>query len=140
MATFANFGHFLREGVRHLSNPEENLRSFENFLNRLSRYDVLVLDELGYNSYSTKSADILFEVIARRYEKKATIITTNKSFGEWGNVFPGAGCVSALIDRLTHRADLIVIKGKSFRKKESDERQNRSHQKTRQMKQRRKQK
>jgi DNA replication protein DnaC len=92
---------------------------------RLRRYaapSLLVIDEVGYLSYSNRHADLLFELISRRHEKKSTLITTNKSFGEWSEVFPNAACVVALIDRLVHHAEIIGIKGESYRRKEAQER------------------
>lgn len=83
--------------------------------------NLLVIDELGYLSYSNRHADLLFEIISRRYEKKSTIITTNKAFKEWGDLFPNATCVTSLIDRLVHHADIINIEADSFRVKESME-------------------
>ena len=83
---------------------------------------LLVIDEVGYLSYSNRHADLLFELINRRHEQKSTLITTNKSFGEWSEVFPNAACVVALIDRLVHHAEIIPIKGESYRHKEAQER------------------
>lgn len=92
---------------------------------RLRRYaapDLLVVDEVGYLSYSNRHADLLFELINRRHEKKSTLITTNKSFSEWSEVFPNASCVVAMIDRLVHHADILAIQGESYRRKEAEER------------------
>ena len=83
---------------------------------------LLVIDEVGYLSYSNRHADLLFELISRRHEQKSTLVTTNKSFAEWSEVFPNAACVVALIDRLVHNAEIIAIKGKSYRQKEAQER------------------
>lgn len=83
---------------------------------------LLVIDEVGYLSYSNRHADLLFELISRRHEKKSTLITTNKSFAEWSEVFPNAACVVALIDRLVHHAEIIALKGESWRRKEAQER------------------
>lgn len=83
---------------------------------------LLVIDEVGYLSYSHRHADLLFELISRRYEQKSTLITTNRPFAEWGEVFPGAACVVSLIDRLLHHAEIIAIEGDSYRLKEAQER------------------
>jgi DNA replication protein DnaC len=83
---------------------------------------LLVIDEVGYLSYSNRHADLLFELINRRHEQKSTLLTTNKSFAEWSEVFPNAACVVALIDRLVHNAEIISIKGNSYRHKEASER------------------
>ncbi|GMV47317.1 MAG: hypothetical protein AMXMBFR66_27150 [Pseudomonadota bacterium] len=74
-------------------------------------------------SYSNRHADLLFELISRRYQHKSTVVTTNKPFAEWGEVFPNAACVVSLIDRLMHRAEVVRIEGKSYRQKEADERE-----------------
>lgn len=92
---------------------------------RLKHYaapDVLIIDEVGYLSYSNRHADLLFELISRRYHHKSTVVTTNRAFAEWGEVFPNAACVVSLVDRLMHRAEMVRIEGPSYRKKEADER------------------
>src|ERR1017187_4917880 len=92
---------------------------------RLRRYTspaVLAVDEVGYLSYDSRYADLFFEVITRRYQTCPVIITTNKSFGEWPKVFPNAGCVVTLVDRLVHKAELLNLEGKSYRFKEAQER------------------
>ena len=91
-------------------------------LRRYARPQLLVIDELGYLSYDHRHADLLFEVISRRYLKLPTLITTNKPFSEWNEVFPNATCVVTLIDRLTHRAELVQIEADSYRLKEAKER------------------
>jgi DNA replication protein DnaC len=83
---------------------------------------VLVVDEVGYLNYGDRHADLLFEVVSRRYGKQPTILTTNRPFGEWGEVFPNAACVVALVDRLLHKAEVVRIDGDSYRAKESAER------------------
>jgi DNA replication protein DnaC len=83
---------------------------------------LLVIDELGYLSYGTRHADLLFEIVNRRYEQRATIVTTNKPFAEWNEVFPNASCVVSLVDRLVHHADILQIEGDSYRMKEARER------------------
>lgn len=87
----------------------------------LARPQVLLVDEIGYLSYDSRHADLLYEVISRRYEVKATIITTNKTFQEWSEVFPGAACVRTIIDRFIHRCEVVSIAGESYRLKESQE-------------------
>ncbi|MER8608925.1 ATP-binding protein [Mesorhizobium sp. M1233] len=92
---------------------------------RLHHYaaaDVLAIDEVGYLSYSNRHADLLFELISRRYEKRSTIITTNRPFADWSEVFPNAACVVSLVDRLMHRSEVISIEGDSYRFKEAAER------------------
>jgi DNA replication protein DnaC len=87
---------------------------------------VLCIDEVGYLSYDTRHADLLFEVVTRRYEKnKSIVLTTNKPFAEWPGVFPNAACVVTLVDRLLHRAELVAIEADSYRLREAQERQQR---------------
>lgn len=92
---------------------------------RLRHYswpDLLVIDEVGYLSYSNRHADLMFELVSRRHLTRSTIITTNRPFAEWREVFPNAACVVSLIDRLVHNAEIIAIEGKSYRLKEAQER------------------
>ena len=84
--------------------------------------DLLLIDEMGYLSYSNRHADLLFELVSRRYEHKSTVVTTNRAFADWGAVFPNAACVVSLVDRLMHRAEIIRIEGASYRAKEAQER------------------
>ena len=87
-----------------------------------ARPDVLVIDEIGYLAYGTRHADLLFEIVNRRYERKPTIITTNRPFAEWSEVFPNAACVVSIVDRLVHHAEILVIEGESYRMREAKER------------------
>lgn len=92
---------------------------------RLRRYaapDFLAIDEIGYLSYSNRHADLLFELLNRRYESKSTLVTTNKPFASWPQMFPNAGCVVSLVDRLVHRSEVIAIEAESYRLKEAQER------------------
>jgi len=87
-----------------------------------ARPRLLLIDEIGYLSYSNRHADLLFEIVSRRYQEKSTLITTNRPFAEWGEVFPSAACVVSLVDRLVHNAEIIPIGGTSYRLKEAKER------------------
>lgn len=89
---------------------------------RLKRYifpDLLIIDELGYLSFDNRSADLLFDIISKRYEKGAILITTNLAFKDWGGIFGGAACVTALIDRLTHHCEILKIDSDSYRTHEA---------------------
>jgi DNA replication protein DnaC len=86
------------------------------------RPSLLVVDEVGYLSYDNRHADLLFEIVTRRYDEKSIVITTNKPFGEWNEVFPNAACVVTLVDRLVHRAEIVQVQGESYRLKEAKER------------------
>jgi DNA replication protein DnaC len=93
---------------------------------RLRRYvqpRLLCIDEVGYLSYDNRYADLLFEVVTRRYDgPRSIVLSTNKPFAEWSEVFPHAACTVTLIDRLLHRAEIIDIEGDSYRLKEAKER------------------
>jgi DNA replication protein DnaC len=82
---------------------------------------VLVLDEIGYLSYDSRNADLLFQVVSRRYERKSLVLTTNLPFSEWPSVFPNAACAIALIDRIVHHADILVLEGDSYRRRDAEE-------------------
>ncbi len=97
-------------------------RALRNRLTAYARVQLLLIDEIGYLSYSNRHADLLFEVVSRRYERHPTMVTTNRPFAEWGEVFPNAACVVSLIDRLVHHAEIIQIDGASYRLKEAKER------------------
>lgn len=98
----------------------------DNALRRRFKYyakpSLLIIDEVGYLSYSLRHADLLFEIINRRYEQCSTLVTTNRPFSEWNEVFPNAACVVSLIDRLVHHSEVIAIEGESYRMKEAQER------------------
>ena len=96
--------------------------ALERRLRHYCRPRVLVVDELGYLAYDNHYADLLFEVVSRRYQEKPTVLTTNKPFAEWNQVFPNAACVVTLVDRLVHKAEIASIEGESYRLKEAKER------------------
>jgi DNA replication protein DnaC len=80
----------------------------------------LCVDEVGYLSYDNRYDDLLFEVVTRRYDvQKPILLSTNKAFSQWGEVFPHAACVVTLVDRLIHRAEVIDIEAESDRLKEA---------------------
>ena len=91
-------------------------------LHHYARPQLLAIDEVGYLSYSNRHADLMFELVSRRYQNKSTLITTNRPFAEWREVFPNAACVVSLVDRLVHNAEIINIDGESYRLKEARER------------------
>ena len=101
----------------------------DNALRRRLKYyaqpTLLVIDEVGYLSYGIRHADLLFEIVSRRYEAKPTIVTTNRPFTEWNDVFPNAACVISIVDRLIHHSEIIVLDGESYRIREAKERASR---------------
>lgn len=100
---------------------QEGSRALERRLHFYAQPRCLVIDEVGYLSYDNHAADLIFQVVSRRYEHRSLVVTTNLAFREWHAVFPNAACASALIDRLTHHAEVILIKGKSYRNREAEE-------------------
>lgn len=78
-------------------------------------YELLLLDELGYLSFDARGADLLYQVLNRRYQRSSTIVTTNLPFKDWGKLFHNSAAASAIADRLVHRGLLIQIQGKSRR-------------------------
>lgn len=87
----------------------------------LARPQVLLIDEVGYLSYDARHADLLYEVVSRRHENKPIIVTTNKPFSEWNEVFSSATSVTTIVDRLVHRSEVVQIHADSYRLKESRE-------------------
>jgi len=102
---------------------QETSTALKRRLHRYCKPKLLCIDEVGYLSYDSRYADLFFEVVTRRYEQSRSIVlSTNKPFSEWSEVFPNAACVVTLVDRLLHRAEIISIEGNSFRLKEATER------------------
>jgi DNA replication protein DnaC len=88
-------------------------------LQQLDKADLLVVDELGYLSFSRTGAELLFQVFAERYERSSVLLTSNLAFSEWGQVFQGERMTAALLDRLTHRCHIFEMQGESYRFREA---------------------
>jgi DNA replication protein DnaC len=100
--------------------------TLEKKLKEYTRPELLLLDELGYLPIDKRGADLMFQVIAARYECGSVVITTNRAFREWGKIFDVDNTLAtAMIDRLMHHGEAIVIDGKSYRTGEDDEQSNR---------------
>lgn len=113
----------LASDMLHDLAAQDSSTSLARRLRRYTNPTVLAIDEIGYLSYDTRYADLLFEVITRRYQaERSVVLTTNKPFGEWNQVFTHAACVVTLVDRLMHRAEIVELAGKSYRLKEATER------------------
>ena len=91
----------------------------KQFMERLKRFDILVLDELGYVPFVKAGAELLFQVLADRHEFRSTIITTNLPFQKWVDVFGDAVLTAALLDRITHHCSIFECNWQSFRFQES---------------------
>ena len=98
---------------------QESMPALERRLKRYITPELLVLDELGYLPADSRSADLLYNIVSRRHEKRSIVITTNLPFKQWGTVFPGAACVGALVDRFAQLCHVIDIEADSWRQKAS---------------------
>ena len=101
-------------------NGQETARALERRLRHYNRPTLLVVDEVGYLGYDARAADLIFQLVSRRYEHRSLLITTNLPFKRWDTVFPNASCAVALIDRLTHHAEILLLEGQSFRRREAE--------------------
>ena len=96
---------------------QESLPALERRIRRYIQPELLILDELGYLPCDSRSADLLYNIVSRRHEKRSTVITTNLAFKLWGTVFPGAACVAALVDRFVQHCHVLDIDADSWREK-----------------------
>lgn len=90
----------------------------EQRLKHFTSYTVLIIDEVGYLPLDIEASNLLFQLITKRYEKKSTILTTNKNFSEWGEVFGDSVLANAILDRFLHHSKVFTIKGRSYRTKD----------------------
>ncbi|MHB1688248.1 MAG: IS21-like element helper ATPase IstB [Ignavibacteriaceae bacterium] len=86
-------------------------------LDNIMKYDLLIIDDFAFKKIDQSSAEYLYAIADARYSKKSIILTSNRSMGDWGNIFPDPVMANALMDRLCHNAHQIIIKGESYRKK-----------------------
>ncbi|MGH2982919.1 MAG: IS21-like element helper ATPase IstB [Solirubrobacterales bacterium] len=89
-------------------------------LTRLGRYPLMVIDEVGYIPFEPEAANLFFQLVSSRYERASLIVTSNKPFGRWGEVFGDDVVAAAMIDRLVHHAEVVALKGDSYRLKDRD--------------------
>jgi DNA replication protein DnaC len=101
---------------------QDSARSLDRRLRHYAKQSLLIIDEVGYLAFDNRNADLLFQVISRRYERKSLVLTTNLPFRDWPTIFPNATCATALIDRVIHHADVIAIEGKSYRLRQAEDR------------------
>ncbi len=107
------------EWVNRLREAHDHNRLREE-LRRLGRIPLLVIDEVGYIPFESEAANLFFQLISNRYERASVIVTSNKPFGRWGEVFGNPTVAAAMIDRLVHHAEVISLKGDSYRLKDRD--------------------
>jgi DNA replication protein DnaC len=100
---------------------QDGARAFQLAMRRYCNPHVLAVDEVGYLSYNNRHADLLFEVVTRRYGEKPIVVSTNKAFADWSEVFPNAACAVTLVDRLVHKSEILPIDAESYRLKEARE-------------------
>jgi DNA replication protein DnaC len=113
---FATVPSFINQLKEHRS--ERTLRSFEL---KFEKYDLVILDELGYISFDKEGAELLFSHLSLRADRKSTIITSNLSFLKWQEIFHDAVLTAALTDRLTHKSHVLNMNGASYRMRETED-------------------
>lgn len=94
-------------------------KALQRIVQKYARYDLLILDELGYIPFSKEGSELLFQVLAERHERGSVLITTNLGFADWTQVFGDPVLTAALLDRLTHKAYIVHCNWESFRLKQS---------------------
>jgi len=98
---------------------QDSARAIARRLQYYSQQGLLLVDEIGYLSFDARAADLLFQVVSRRYGKKSLVLTTNLSFSDWPTIFPNATTVTALIDRIVHHANILTIEGDNYRRRQA---------------------
>lgn len=111
---FVTVSHLITQ-IRE-SRSEKRLRTLQG---RFEKYDLVICDEFGYISFDKEGAELLFTHLSLRTGKKSTIITTNLSFDRWSEIFVDPVLTAAMVDRITHRAHIVNMHGKSYRAKET---------------------
>ena len=99
----------------------ESARGLDRRLKHCAGFSILCVDEIGHLTYDDRNADLLYQFVSNRYERKSTILTTNLAFQGWPTIFPNATSAAALIDRIVHYAEIITIEGESYRRCDADE-------------------
>ncbi len=106
-----------QQWVSRLEEAQER-NTLDQELKRLERYQLLIVDEVGYLPLERQAANLLFALVSRRYERGSIVITSNRGFEAWGEILGDAMVAAALIDRLVHHATMVTLKGKSYRLRE----------------------
>ena len=104
--------------VQQLQAAKQDLQ-LPQALSKLDKYDLLIVDDIGYVRPTAKESSVLFELIAHRYETGSLIITSNQPFAEWDRIFPDQMMTVAAVDRLVHHATIIEVSSDSYRRKEA---------------------
>lgn len=103
--------------INHLTAAEAD----QSLLKKLQLYqsqDLLVIDEIGYLPLGRQGSNLFFQVISHRHDQRSTVITTNLPFAQWGNIFDGTTVATAIADRLVYNSQVLILEGKSYRKRE----------------------
>jgi DNA replication protein DnaC len=95
-------------------------RRLDDELARLQRIALLIVDEVGYIPFDPQAANLMFMLVSRRYERASMIVTSNKPFSGWGEIFGDDVVAAAMIDRLVHHAEIVALKGDSYRLRDRD--------------------
>ena len=98
----------------------EHPRRLDQELDKLQRIPLLIVDEVGYIPFDPQAANLMFMLVLRRYERASLVVTSNKPFSAWGEIFGDDVVAAAMIDRLVHHAELLALKGDSYRLKDRD--------------------
>ena len=123
---FSNLSTALADLLR-----QESLPATERRLKRYTTPDLLILDELGYVPSDSRAADLLFNTISRRHEERSTVISTNLPYKQWSTVFPGATCLSPLVDRFAEHCHVVDIDADSYRLRGGNTNKTKAHPKRR---------
>jgi DNA replication protein DnaC len=107
------------EWIARLADAQRHGR-LEDELKRLGRVPLLIVDEIGYIPLDPEAANLMFTLVSRRYERASLIVTSNKAFSAWGEIFGDDVVAAAMIDRLVHHAEIIALKGDSYRLRDKD--------------------
>ncbi len=107
------------EWVAMLADAQRHGR-LDDELARLQRIPLLIVDEVGYIPFDPQAANLMFMLVSRRYERASLIVTSNKPFSAWGEIFGDDVVAAAMIDRLVHHAEILALKGDSYRLKDRD--------------------
>ena len=108
-----------QQWVSRLEEAQER-NTLDQGLKRLERYQLLIVDEVGYLPLERQAANLLFALVSRRYERGSIIITSNRGFEAWGEIFGDDVVAAAMIDRLVHHAEILALKGDSYRLRGKD--------------------
>ena len=103
--------------INHLIAAEAD----HSLLKKLQYYqsqELLVIDEIGYLSLGTQGSNLFFQVISARHERKSTVITTNRPFAQWGEIFDNTTVATAIADRLVYNSEILILEGPSYRKRD----------------------